>query len=232
MAIVERASEQGGLATAIQALGNGSVVALPTDTVYGLAVLPSVASAVDRLFALKERPKDVPLPVLVASWPEVDDLAGPLDTAAELLAARFWPGPLTLVVPRRLGFDTDLGGPRSARRTIGVRWPDHPVVDSLCRQLGPLVVTSANLHGSPPATTASEVADVFSGHVGAEAPAVILDGGLCNGLPSTVVECRGPATRCLREGAIPWSEIAEVPRGRSAGSAGSTGSAGSSGQDG
>ncbi len=202
------AEEEGGLVAAIEALGNGSVVAVPTDTVYGLAALPSLPTAVDRLFRLKERPKDVALPVLVASWGDVDALAGPLDTAAELLAGRFWPGPLTLVIPREPGFDADLGGPPAARKTVGVRWPEHPVIEYLCGKLGPLAVTSANLHGSPPATTAADVATAFSGLVPELAPGVILDGGRCDGVPSTVVECRGPATRCLREGAIPWSEIA------------------------
>jgi tRNA threonylcarbamoyl adenosine modification protein (Sua5/YciO/YrdC/YwlC family) len=202
------AAEESGLVAAIEALGNGSVVAVPTDTVYGLAALPSLPTAVDRLFTLKERPKDVALPVLVSSWGDVDALAGPLDTAAELLAGRFWPGPLTLVLPREPGFDADLGGPPAARRTVGVRWPEHPVIEYLCGKLGPLAVTSANLHGSPPATTAAEVAAAFSGLSLEVAPAVILDGGRCDGVPSTVVECRGPATRCLREGAIPWSEIA------------------------
>jgi L-threonylcarbamoyladenylate synthase len=196
------------LVAAVEALGKGSVVAVPTDTVYGLAVLPSIPDAVDRLFLLKERPKDVALPMLVASWSDVEAVAGRLDTAARALAARFWPGRLTLVVPREPGFNADLGGPSAARRTVGVRWPEHPVIEYLCGKLGPLAVTSANLHGSPPAITASEVAVAFSA-VGAEvAPAVILDGGRCDGLPSTVVECRGPATRCLREGAIPWGEIA------------------------
>ena len=207
---VQRTSEHDGFAAAVDALRRGSVVAVPTDTVYGLAVVPSVPGAVDRLFSLKERPQDVALPVLVASWHDVGTVAGALDSAAEQLAARYWPGPLTLVVPRAVGFSADLGGPRE-RRTVGVRWPDHPVVQRLGRQLGPLAVTSANVHGSRPAATAGEVAAAFSG---ADGLAVILDGGTCDGLPSTVVECRGPAMRCLREGAVPWDEVAALPRGR------------------
>ena len=89
-----------------------------------------------------------------------------------------------------------------------MRWPDHPVVGRLCRELGPLAVTSANRHGSPPATTAGQVAAAFAG---ADELAVILDGGTCDGAPSTVVECRGPASRCLREGAIAWEEIVDAP---------------------
>lgn len=211
--LVRSVEEEGGLVAAIEALGKGSVVALPTDTVYGLAALPTLPAAVDQLFLLKGRPKDVPLPVLVGSWGDVDLLAGPLDTAAELLAGKFWPGPLTLVVPREPGFVADLGGPTAARKTVGVRWPEHPVIEYLCNKLGPLVVTSANLHGSPPATTAAEVTDAFSDLASEVAPAVILDGGRCDGVPSTVVECRGPATRCLREGAIPWRELAGASTG-------------------
>lgn len=196
------------LGLAAKALAGGSVVAIPTDTVYGLAVDPRQDGAVARLFALKDRPQDVPVPVLVASRDQVGAVAGHLDIAAASLADRYWPGPLTLVVPRDDGFTVDLGGPPSAGETVGVRWPDHPVVQRLCESLGPLAVTSANLHGSPPATTADQVAGVFP--VGGDV-AVILDGGTCNGVPSTVVECRGPDTRCLRHGAIEWSEIDNQP---------------------
>jgi tRNA threonylcarbamoyl adenosine modification protein (Sua5/YciO/YrdC/YwlC family) len=203
-------AEPEALALAAKALRGGAVVAVPTDTVYGLAVDPSQPEAVAQLFALKERPTDVALPVLVDGREQVSMVAGPLDSAAEHLAERYWPGPLTLVVPRRRTFTTDLGGPRSARHTVGVRWPDHPLVRALCRELGPLAVTSANRHGAPPATRAREVAETFAGR---DELAVILDGGACDGLPSTVVECLGPALRCLREGAIPWVELLESPGG-------------------
>ena len=211
MAAILRADDPGAVALAAEALAEGSVVAVPTDTVYGLAVDPSRPEAVELLFALKERPADVALPVLVAGPDQVEALTGPLETAAQDLAGRFWPGPLTVVVPRRPGFDADLGGRRSARRMVGIRWPDHQLIQELCRRLGPLAVTSANIHGSVPATTAHLVARAF---IGAGQPAVILDGGVCDGAPSTVVECRGSASRCLREGAVPWDEILEQPPGR------------------
>ena len=92
---------------------------------------------------------------------------------------------------------------------MGVRRPDHPVVVALCELLGPLAVTSANLHGAPPATTAEEVVRVFAG---SEEPRLVLDGGTCDGVPSTVVECRGPASRCLREGALAWDVLHGGPR--------------------
>ncbi len=196
--------ERTALRRAAAALADGAVVAVPTDTVYGLAADPSQPEAVARLFALKGRPDDVPLPVLVAGPEQVAMLAGELETAAAALAARFWPGPLTLVVPRRPEFIVDLGGPPAAAQTVGVRRPDHPVVVALCELLGPLAVTSANLHGARPATTAAEVVAVFAG---SDQPEVVLDGGTCDGTPSTVVECRGPASRCLREGALAWAEL-------------------------
>lgn len=198
------AGEPASLRRAAAALADGAVVAVPTDTVYGLAVDPSQPEAVARLFALKGRPDDVPLPVLVAGPEQVALVAGTLGPAAAELAARFWPGPLTLVVPRRPGFTVDLGGPPAARQTVGVRRPDHPVVVALCELLGPLAVTSANLHGAAPATTADEVTAVFAG---SDQPEVVLDGGRCDGTPSTVVECRGPASRCLREGALAWADL-------------------------
>ncbi len=197
------------LALAAKELRAGAVVAVPTDTVYGLAADPSQPQAVARLFTLKGRPAEVALPVLVDGMAQVSAVAGPLQRAAEDLAERYWPGPLTLVVRRRRTFTTDLGGPTSARRTVGVRWPDHPVVRALCRGLGPLAVTSANRHGAPPAATAREVADCFAGEADL---ALILDGGSCHGTPSTVVECSGPALRCVREGAIPWAVLLGGPR--------------------
>ena len=192
------------LALAAAALRDGGVVGVPTDTVYGLAADPSRPDAIELLFALKERPAEVALPVLVDGREQVSAVCGPLGRAAEHLARRYWPGPLTLVVPRRRTFTADLGGPPSTRQTVGVRWPDHPATQALCRQLGPLAVTSANRHGAPPATRADQVAEIF---MGAEGLSLILDGGVCEGTPSTVVECRGPAVRCLREGSIPWGDL-------------------------
>jgi len=197
-------SDRRAVAAAADALVSGSIVALPTDTVYGLAVDPTQPEAVAALFALKERPAGVALPILVGSREQVEQVAGHLDTAASRLAERFWPGPLTLVVPRRRGFTVDLGGPASARQTVGVRWPEHPLVTELCARIGPLAVTSANRHGGPPATTAAQVAAAFGR---ADDLAVIVDGGICDGTPSTVVECRGPASRGLREGGISFEEI-------------------------
>ena len=184
----------------LQALDDGQVVVIPTDTVYGLAVDPFRPSAADRLFALKRRPRTVDLPLLVASADQVATVATGVPQVAELLMARFWPGPLTLVVPRRPDLEADLGDDEA---TVGVRCPDHPVPLTLCRRHGPLATTSANLHGEPTMTTAAEVGSALGDSV-----AVVLDGGPCEGEPSTVVDCTGEEPKCLREGRIPWAEVA------------------------
>ena len=184
---------------ALQALDDGQVVAIPTDTVYGLAVDPFRPGAADRLFALKRRPRTVDLPLLVASADQVVTVATGVPHVAELLMARFWPGPLTLVVPRRPDLEADLGDDEA---TVGVRCPDHAVPLALCRRHGPLATTSANLHGQPTMTTAPEVGAALGDSV-----AVVLDGGPCEGEPSTVVDCTGEEPKCLREGRIPWAEL-------------------------
>ena len=124
--------------------------------------------------------------------------------AATTLADRFWPGPLTLVVPRAGGFTVDLGGPPSARRSIGIRWPDHPLVLAVCAEVGPLAVTSANRHGSAPAVTAGQVAACFPD---AGEPVLIVDGGRCDRAPSTVVDCQDAPVRCLRQGTVAWDDV-------------------------
>jgi tRNA threonylcarbamoyl adenosine modification protein (Sua5/YciO/YrdC/YwlC family) len=192
------------LSRAAEALRAGWVVALPTDTVYGLAVDPTRPGALDQLFSMKARPADVPVPVLVGSRAQATLVADLDAEAATALADQFWPGPLTLVVPRATGFTVDLGGPPSARPSIGIRWPAHPVVVAACMEVGPLAVTSANRHGSAPAVTAGQVAASFADAAG---PAVIVDGGRCDHLPSTVVDCQGPTVRCLRQGAVAWDDV-------------------------
>jgi tRNA threonylcarbamoyl adenosine modification protein (Sua5/YciO/YrdC/YwlC family) len=190
---------EASLVAALQAFDNGLVVALPTDTVYGLAVDPFRPSAADRLFALKRRPRTVDLPLLVASADQVLTVATGVPKVAERLMDRFWPGPLTVVVPRRPDLEADLGDDEA---TVGVRCPDHPVPLTLCRRHGPLATTSANLHGQPTMTTATEVAAALGDSV-----EVVLDAGPCAGLPSTVVDCTGEDPKCLREGRVPWTEL-------------------------
>ncbi len=184
---------------AVAELAAGRVVGIPTDTVYGLAVDPLRAGSTQRLFAAKGRPHRVALPVLVADLDQAEALAGALPASARRLAARWWPGALTVVVARPGGLDADLGGDGA---TIGLRCPAHPVPVALCRSVGPLATTSANRHGEAPAVDAWAVALALGDSVG-----LVLDGGRCGGIASTVVDCTGGAVACLREGAIPWPEV-------------------------
>jgi len=188
------------LDAAAVALRAGEVVAIPTDTVYGLAVDPTRRGATDALFSLKLRPDSLDLPVLVASIDQAEFLAGPvgLPAPARRLAHAFWPGPLTIVVPRRDGLDWALGAHGD---TIGLRLPDHPVARALCEEFCALATTSANVHGEPPCTDAPAVARAFGSTM------VVVDGGRCDGAPSTVVSVLGNTLECLREGAVPWSAV-------------------------
>jgi tRNA threonylcarbamoyl adenosine modification protein (Sua5/YciO/YrdC/YwlC family) len=185
---------------ALASLRSGAVVAIPTDTVYGLAVDPTVPGATDALFALKRRPDALDLPVLIGSVDQADALAGPagLSMTARHLAELFWPGGLTIVVPRRPRLDWALG---ANAQSIGLRVPDHRVAQVLCVGVGPLATTSANLHGEPPCTDAADVARAFGSKV------MIVDGGRCDGAPSTVVSVLGNSLQCVREGAVPWADV-------------------------
>ena len=187
---------------AAEALAAGRVVGIPTDTVYGLAVDPAAPGATDRVFEAKRRPRDVDLPVLVSDLEQAMSLVTAVPAVATRLMEHYWPGALTLVLPRRPDLAADLGDDEA---TIGIRCPNHPVPLALCRAAGPLATTSANLHGEPTSVSAAEVADIFGSEV-----ALVLDGGPCTGSPSTVVDCTGVEPRLLREGRIPWSEVQEA----------------------
>jgi len=185
---------------AVRALAQGLPIGIPTDTVYGLAVDPFRTGATDRIFAVKRRPRDVSLPLLVSGIDQALSVATAVPDLALHLMRRYWPGALTIVIPARPDLGADLG---DDDLTVGVRSPDHPVPLALCAASGPLATTSANRHGEPPFTTAGEVAAAFG-----EAVPVVLDAGLCGGSPSTVVDCTGPDLKLLREGRISWAELA------------------------
>jgi tRNA threonylcarbamoyl adenosine modification protein (Sua5/YciO/YrdC/YwlC family) len=190
------------IAQAVRALAEGLPVAIPTDTVYGLAVDPFRPGATDRIFAAKRRPHDVSLPLLVSGEEQALAVATAVPDIARVLMAAYWPGALTLVLPARAGLGIDLG---DDDLTVGVRSPDHPVPHALCVAVGPLATTSANRHGQPTLVSAGAVAEAF----GDEVP-VVLDGGVCTGSPSTVVDCTGQDLKLLREGRIPWAELAAL----------------------
>lgn len=182
---------------AAAALERGDLVVMPTDTVYGVAGRLDVHT-IDALFALKERPYDKPLPVLGA---DVDSLAevALFDERAMSLADRHWPGPLTLVLPRAEGFGLPLG--RGGEGTVAVRVPAHPSSLELLRMSGPVAVTSANRSGETEAHTIEEARAALGDSV-----AFFLDGGRCDGTPSTVVSLVG-RPRVLRAGGIGEAEL-------------------------
>jgi L-threonylcarbamoyladenylate synthase len=191
-----------GREAAQKALAAGLCVALPTDTVYVLAVDPFVPGASDRLFELVGRSREQDLPVLVASVWQALNLATAVPDASRRLMDRLWPGPLTVVLPRDPEVAADLG---DDDLTIGVRMSGHPVPLALCKDVGPLAVATAGGQGEPDFETADEVAEEF----GDEVP-VVLDGGPCAGLPSTVVDGTGEDLHVIREGRLSWATIQEA----------------------
>ena len=193
------------LEEAARALRDGAVVAVPTDTVYGLAADPARAGATAAVFALKGRPAGLALPVLVAGLDQAGAVTGPggLLGPGRVLAEAFWPGALTVVVPRRPGLGWELGGDE---RTVGLRCPASDAARRLCAVVGPLATTSANRHGEAPATTAAGVRRAFGPGL------LVVDGGPCAGAPSTVVDVCGEEPRLLREGGVAWRDVRAVLR--------------------
>ena len=180
---------------AADTLRSGGVVLLPTDTVYGIAVLASMPGATERLFALKDRSVGQPVAVLVADRAQALGLAEGPDEAALRLMDRLWPGPLTLVLRRSVAASAlSLGGDPS---TVGIRCPDHDLVRALAGEVGPLATTSANRHGRPTPLTAAEAAASLVGPVD-----LVVDGGQLGSVASTVVDLTGPEPEVLREGAV------------------------------
>lgn len=193
-----------GRTEAAAVLRAGGIVALPTDTVYGIAVALDTAEGVERLFAVKRRPPDKGVMLLLERAGQAAEI-GRMTAAADALAAAFWPGGLTVIVPQRperpLPAALSAGAP-----TIGLRVPDHPAPRSLAAGVGPLPTTSANVSGLPEARDAAEIRTQLG-----DAVDLILDGGPAHGgPPSTVADCTGDRARIIRVGAIPVSEVARV----------------------
>ena len=181
---------------ALAVLHAGEPIAFPTDTVYGVGAAGLDSRAVVRLFDVKDRPRHQAIPLLLADLDDLRTVCPAVPPVAEELAARHWPGGLTLVVPAAKHLPADLlaGG-----TTVAVRIPDHPLLRELIRRLGrPLAATSANLHGQPNPVTAQDVA----ADLGTRIP-LILDGGPTLGdVPSTIVDVTTAAPRVLREGVV------------------------------
>jgi tRNA threonylcarbamoyl adenosine modification protein (Sua5/YciO/YrdC/YwlC family) len=179
---------------AIAALKEGKIVGVPTDTLYGLAADPYRQDALESIFVLKGRPQVKPLAILVASIDQAMSLAMFTDRALDF-ADRHWPGALTLVVPRLEATPDWLGHP--ARRSIGLRCPDHPVALELLGHSGPLAVTSANVAGQPAATSDEEARAFFGDEV-----AVYLEGESPGGVASTILDLTEESPLVLRKGPV------------------------------
>lgn len=184
---------------AIRILGGGGLVAFPTDTVYGLGASAWNAEAIEQLFRVKGRESVKAIAVLIGSLVDLPRVAEEMGPAASCLAEDFWPGALTLIVPRH----PDLPKNLSPLPTIGVRMPDHPAALELLRRTGPLAVTSANLSGLSSTTTAEEVL----AQLGSLIPLVVDGGRTPGGQPSTVVDCTQAEPQILRQGPITPEQI-------------------------
>ena len=181
---------------AAQLLREHQLVAFPTDTIYGLGTLAFDGSTVLKLYVAKERPPEKAIPILIADIADLDRVAIDVPPIAHRLMENFWPGALTIVVPKQPDIPIEV----STTNTVAVRMPDLDLARELMRFTGPLAVTSANRSAGPNPRTAQEVLDQLAGRIDA-----IVDGGQTpGGVPSTVVDCTQATPIILREGA--WAD--------------------------
>ena len=211
--MIRTVTEPSDIAVAVAALQAGQVVGLPPETVYGLAADASNAEAVARIFAIKGRPATHPVIVHVSGADQVLHWAREFPPVAQALARRFWPGPLTLVLPRAAWVPLEVTG---GQDTIALRVPSHPIALAVLRAFGGgLAAPSANRYGHVSPTTAAHVREDLG-----EAVALVLDGGPSDiGLESTIVACLDGTVRVLRPGRITGAEIATITGPLTAGNA-------------
>ncbi|HEY1643152.1 MAG TPA: L-threonylcarbamoyladenylate synthase [Streptosporangiaceae bacterium] len=199
-----------GLKAATEAVLRGELVVLPTDTVYGIGADAFSPAAVTTLLAAKGRGRDMPPPVLVGTVRAASALVEDLGPHGQQLIDEFWPGGLTIVCRASRTLSWDLG---DTKGTVAIRMPQDEVTLDLLRETGPMAVSSANLTGSPAATTAAEARDQLGDSV-----AVYLDGGpSAGGQASTIVDLTGEAPRLLRQGAISMGRLREIAGVRATG---------------
>ncbi len=193
------ADNPASIETAIDLLNDGEIVAFPTDTVYGLGTNAFYSPGIIKLFEAKGRDANKAIAVLIGDLDQLNLLTDDLSETARKLVANFWPGGLTIVVPKK----KDLPELLSAGSSIGIRMPNHPVALDLLRKFGPIATTSANLSGMNNPHDAKDVERQLNKRV-----PLILDGGRCpGGVPSTVVDCTTEEVRILRPGTISMKEI-------------------------
>ena len=191
-------------AAAVQALSEGKLVALPTDTVYGLAAKATDEAAIGRLFEVKQRTADNPLPVLIADPEQVNTAARQIPSLAHHLAERFWPGPLTIILHKSPAI-SDLV--TAGQPTVGLRVPDHELTRRALRLTNfPVAVTSANLSGQPEAVSPRQVLTTFGDLLD-----LLIDDGPCpGGLPSTVLDLTVSPPQILRDGPISREQLEQI----------------------
>ncbi|MCX4389780.1 L-threonylcarbamoyladenylate synthase [Micromonospora peucetia] len=191
-----------GIAAAIEAVKNGELVVLPTDTVYGIGADAFTPYAVKALLDAKGG-RQVPPPVLIGSRHTLDGLVYSLPQAARDLVEAFWPGALTIIVTHSPSLRWDLG---DSSGTVAVRMPLHPVALEVLRETGPMAVASANKTGQPAALTADQARDQLAYSVRA-----YLEAGPCpDPVPSTIVDLTGEVPQVLRQGAVPLEKLRDV----------------------
>lgn len=194
------AAESGVLEEAVALLKAGQLVAFPTDTLYGVGADAFNAQAIEALYEVKERPRQKGIPILLADAGDLDKVAAEVPALATGLMERFWPGPLTLIVPRKEELPANL----SPNENVAVRIPDNDVARALIRKAGgALATSSANRSGEEPAREASEALAALDGRV-----AAVLDGGPApHGVPSTIVDCTSTPPRILRAGPLSAAQL-------------------------
>jgi len=188
--------------SAFEIIKSGGTIAFPTDTVYGLAVDPFNPQAINHIYAIKERSMEKAIPILIGDFEQLGSLVSEINDTAKILAQNFWPGPLTLILPKALLLPEAL----SLYPTIGVRMPNHEFALNLMRRTGPLATTSANISGDANPRTGLDVLSQLGGKID-----LLLDGGETPGtIPSTVVDISSKPIRLLREGPITRSDLSAL----------------------
>lgn len=192
------------ISRALEILRKGGIVAFPTDTVYGLGALAFDNAAIESIYTAKDRPLEKAIPILIGDLSDLDRIGSDIPEMALRFAERFWPGPLTCVIPIK----STLPPAVSATSTVAVRIPNHPDALALLRAAGPMAVTSANISGAQNPLTAQDVYKQLQGRI-----PIILDGGKTpGGIPSTLVDCTGEKPVILREGPITLENLISTLR--------------------
>ena len=202
------AAKAGEIDRALRVLQDGGVVAIPTDTLYGLAADAFNPGAIERVFAIKERPDGLALPVLLTDAGQLEQVADDVPDGLRAVADAFWPGAMTLIVKRNDSLPPRL---TAGNPTIAVRVPDHPAPRELARRLGrPITGTSANISGAADPRTLAEL----RAQVGDRVDFLVTCGPAPAGTASTIVDLSGDAPRLIREGAVPFENIVGLLKAR------------------